>query len=498
MIYKMESGLDKDLIKIIKKERIQGKLVRYMTKWGKLLLYILPIVLVLMALLALLNIALLDLTLRYVFIIILSIYGVNSAILILGGIKTTASLKARLNFERKRGRPIDSLDGFVLLFNSVKRVTNLIKIIGFVCILSLVLFVVMLLVPTLFDIGFAAVGLSLVGFGLAMLIRSLNLNIHDVNGLQDFYKPTTHQIFLDNFFGEVFSDHLDPITFLKWDEYLAGINKLLTPSFIQKIKEQEEEELPVTFAIESLLFLYYLRYQNVLTKEQFTRELAEIIKVDSLDFDVEKGLLIENSWYFSTKDVYKLFAYIKKYNPGFFNIIDRLQLELADNIERISKDPIYMDSSAQEVVFLNAELNIMIFLYNNAPEDKKYTIKVVAPGFEPNELNLAIKVEGRGTFLIPEKPIPLISSEGTDIVGVLSTMLENGDSTWLTLEPRDVGEQTIQIFLMSSDGTIIEGKTRTIKVTKDMKTYLKKLTSIGSLLGGLAIPIAKMFPYLIG
>jgi len=356
----------------------------------------------------------------------------------------------------------------------------------------------MLLVPTLFDIGFAAVGLSLVGFGLAMLIRSLNLNIHDVNGLQDFYKPTTHQIFLDNFFGEVFSDHLDPITFLKWDEYLAGINKLLTPSFVQKIKEQEEEELPVTFAIESLLFLYYLRYQNVLTKEQFTRELAEIIKVDSLDFDVEKGLLIENSWYFSTKDVYKLFAYIKKYNPGFFNIIDRLQLELADNIERISKDPIYMDSSAQEVVFLNAELNIMIFLYNNAPEDKKYTIKVVAPGFEPNELNLAIKVEGRGTFLIPERTIPLISSEGTDIVGVLSTMLENGDSTWLTLEPRDVGEQTIQIFLMSSDGTIIEGKTRTIKVTKDMKTYLKKLTSIGSLLGGLAIPIAKMFPYLIG
>jgi hypothetical protein len=442
MIYKMERGLDKDLVKIIKKERTQGKLVKYMTKWGKLFLYVLPIVLVLIALLALLNIAIVDITLRYVFLIILSIYGVN---------------KARLNFERKRGRPIDSLDGFDLLFSSVKRVTNLIKIIGFVCILSLVLFVVMLLVPTLFDIGFAAVGLSLIGFGLALLIRSLNLNIHDVNGLQDFYKPTTHQIFLDNFFGEVFSDHLDPVTFLKWDEYLAGINKILTSSFIQKIKEQEEEELPVTFAIESLLFLYYLRYQNVLTKEQFTRELAEIINVDSIDFDVERGLLIENSWYFSTTDVYKLFAYIKKYNPGFFNIIDRLQLELADNIERVSKDPIYMDSSAQEVVFLNAELNIMIFLYNNAPEDKKYTIKVVAPGFEPSELNLAIKVEGRGRFLIPEKTIPLISSEGIDIVGVLSTMIENGDSTWLTLEPRQTGEQTIQIFLMSSDGTIIEG-----------------------------------------
>jgi len=348
------------------------------------------------------------------------------------------------------------------------------------------------------NLGFAAAGLALIGLGLAIIIRSLNLNIHDVNGLQDFYKPTTHQIFLDNFFGEVFSDHLDPVTFLKWDEYLAGINKNLTPSFIQKIKEQEVDELPITFAIESLLFLYYLRYQNVLTKEQFTRELAEIINVDSQDFDVEKGLLIQNSWYFSTEDVDKIFAYIKKYNPGFFNIIDRLQLELADNIERLSRDPIYMDSSAQEVVFLNAELNIMIFLYNNAPEDKKYTIKVVAPGFEPSELNLAIKVEGRGSFLIPEETLPLISSEGNDIAGVLSTMLENGDSTWLTLEPRATGEQTIQIFLMSSDGTIIEGKTRTIKVTKDMKTYLKKLTSIGSLLGGLAVPLAKVLPSMIG
>ena len=99
--------------------------------------------------------------------------------------------------------------------------------------------------------------------------------------------------------------------------------------------------------------------------------------------------------------------------------------------------------------------------------------------------------------MIPSKSIPLVSSEGTDIASILSTMLENGDTTWLTLEPRETGEQTIQIFLMSSDGTIIEGKTKTIKVTKNMKDYLKKLTSLGSLLGGLAVPLAKILPTLI-
>ncbi|MFX1405699.1 MAG: hypothetical protein ACFFBW_01990 [Promethearchaeota archaeon] len=490
----MERELEKDLSKIIKKERFQGKLVSYISKVGKLLLFILPIILVVVTILAFIQA--LNFTLNIMFLIVLAIYAFNSVMLFLGANSTKSSLKLRLKFERKRGRPIDSLDGFDMLSSSVKRVVNLLKIIALICFIALGLFVVMLILIDL-NIGFLAAGFSLIGLGLAILIRSLNLNIHDVNGLQDFYKPTTHKIFLDNFFAEVFSDHLDPVTFLKWDEYLAGLNKILNLNFIQKVKEQEEEELPVTFAVESILFLYYLKFQGVINNEQFAKELKEIINIDSIDFDIDKGLLIEGSWYFSTKDIYKLFNYIKEYNPGFFSIIDRLQLELADNIERVSKDPIYMDSTAQEVVYLNRELNIMIFLYNNAPEDKKYIIKVNAPGFEPNKLKLDIKVEGRGSFLIPDKPIPLISSESQDIAGVLSTMLENGDTTWLTLEPRETGEQTIQIFLLSEDGVIIEGKTRVIKVTKDFRAYLKKLSSVGSLLGGLAVPLFKILPYML-
>ena len=59
----MEKDLENQLNKVIKKERRQGRLVHYMTKWGKLLLYILPLLLVIMALLTLLNITILDETL---------------------------------------------------------------------------------------------------------------------------------------------------------------------------------------------------------------------------------------------------------------------------------------------------------------------------------------------------------------------------------------------------------------------------------------------------
>ena len=492
----MEAVLERDLKAIIKKERFQGKMISYISKVGKLLLFILPIALLIVTLLAFFAVGALDFTLKVIYLIVIVIYAFNSFMLLLGASSTESSLKMRLKFERKRGRPIDSLDGFDLLSSSVKRVTNLLKFISLICFTAIILFVVMLALDVL-DIGFAAAGFALVGLGLSILIRSLNLNIHDVNGLQDFYKPTTHSLFLDNFFAEILSNHLDPVTFLKWDEYLAELNKILTPDFIQKVKEQEEEELPITFAIEKLLFLYYLKFQEVLSEDQLIQELREIIDVNSDNFDVEKGVFMESAWYFSIKDIYKLFNYIKKFNPGFFNIIDRLQLELADNIERVSKDPIYMDSTAQEVVYLNSELNVMVFLYNNSPENKKYTVKVVAPGFDPTEMILDIEVEGRGTFMIPDKPIPLISSGSTDIAGVLSTMLENGDTTWLTLEPRETGEQTVQIFLLSSEGTIIEGKTRTVKVTKNIKDYIKKISSIGSLLGGLAVPLARILPALL-
>ncbi|MBA7685689.1 hypothetical protein ES703_94114 [subsurface metagenome] len=274
---------------------------------------------------------------------------------------------------------------------------------------------------------------------------------------------------------------------------MLGLQKILNPNFVQKIKTQEPDEMPITFAIEKILFLFYLKYQNVLSDELFAQEMREVLNIDDEIFNIERGLLMENNWYFSKKDIYKIFLFIKKYNPGFFNIIDRLQLELADNIERLAKDPIYMDSSSQEIVYVNDELNIMIYLFNNAPENRKYSVRIIAPGFDPKELVLDIEVEGRGTFRIPEKPIPLTAMGDTvDICGVLSVMLENGDTTWITLEPRLVGEQTIQIFLESVEGTIIEGKTRSVKVVKNFKDNLKKITSIGSLLGDLAVPLSKM------
>ena len=490
----MEPSHEKGLRKLRKIEKFQAFVIRFITTIGKWLHFLLPFLLIgitVLAILALVDLVVISTRLIGIFFGILALYTINSIILYLGAARTNKLLEARLDFERKRGRPIDALDGFDELTHHVRRVIKLLKITAILSIIATILFAAMVLYK-LIELGYAAIGFTLFALGLALLIRSLNLNIYDVNGLKDFYKPTIHQIFLDNLFSDGISNHIDPISLLRWNDYILGITEILNPAFIKKIKSKEKGERPITFAIEKILYLYYLKSQEVLQEERFIAEMEEVINIESDIFDVEKGLLIEGKWYFSKKDIYGLFEYLKEHNPGFFKIVDKLQIELKDNIEKFSQDKIYMDSSANEVVFKGNSLNVMVYLFNNSPKSKEYHIRVFATGFDPPEFKLEMRVEGRGSFKIPDQPIPLTSSTGTDIVGVMSDMLENGDAIWLTLEPRVLGEQSLQIFLENADGTIIEGRTRNVRIAKDLKTQLKKLTSIGTIIGGIGAPLSRV------
>jgi uncharacterized membrane protein len=62
MVSRMERKIEKSLKKILKKERFQGRMINYMSKVGKLLLFVLPIALLIITLLAFIQA--LDFTLR--------------------------------------------------------------------------------------------------------------------------------------------------------------------------------------------------------------------------------------------------------------------------------------------------------------------------------------------------------------------------------------------------------------------------------------------------
>ena len=84
-----------------------------------------------------------------------------------------------------------------------------------------------------------------------------------------------------------------------------------------------------------------------------------------------------------------------------------------------------------------------------------------------------------------------MSNETEDVIGLMARLLKNGDALWLTLEPRKRGTQTVQILLTSENGTIIEGKTMTVSVFRDLMAMIKGLSSKLSVLGGVAAPVLK-------
>lgn len=488
-----EEDETKELEQIIEKERRQGKLINYIQNTGKWLLYSLSIMLVLLTI----TTFFIGFTFlfRIIFYACLMIYIGNSISFVLGGYFTKKALSSRLKYERKQGTPLESIDGFDVVHERITKVIRLLRWTGLMSFGTILCFSLMLFLNELL-LGFFGAGLTLFSLGIILQVRSLNLNLREMHGLQDFFQPSVHSIFLDHFFADIFTNHLDPISSLKWNEFLTGIQNLLTSDFIQQVQSREETEDPLSFAIENILYLYFLEYQNIITEAQLHQELNEIIQLNQNKFDLEKGVKRRGKWYFSKKEVQNIFEYIQKYNPGFFRIMDRLQLQVRENMEQLAHDPIYFDTAAQEITYLTGKLNLVLFHFNNLPEEKNYKLRIQAPGFNPSQFETEIQVEGRGTFELPSHSLPLISQK-RDTIDIVSPLLENGDTLWLTFQPIRLGTHTLQIFLLDENGTIIEGKTKTVKISKNTKYFLKKMLGRGSMIGGIGFGLARVIPYLL-
>jgi len=490
-------------------EALQAKISWFNTTIGKKLLYCLPVILLCISGLTIIKNWGSELEkhpeVQWGFILVLVLFAINTLVLASGAIYTRKAFFQRLNYERQKGRPLDSLRGFKTIETNIMQTLNTISLLALVSFVTLAIYVPFILRGG--DLVWMAMGITLITLGLGLAVKSVRMDITSVVGLADFFTPSNHELFIDKFFGDIFMYHLDPVTRLKWDEFIAGIETMLKPEFVQAVQEEEEGEVPVSFALEKLLYLHYLEYSDVISHDTVKEELNEIMQLSRPKevpqgnqategspvgkWNLDQGALIDGHYYFSSEDFFKIFAGMKRSTPSFFSIIDRLQLELIDNIKIMADDPIYLDVAANEVVAEDDEAHVIVFLYNNTPDAKPYTIHIFAPGFEPEALSVKMAVEGRGSFELPQTTIPLMSSETEDVIGIMAQLLKNGDALWLTLEPRKRGTQTLQILLTDEDGTIIEGKTMTISVIREVVAVVKGLTSKLSVLGGAAGPILK-------
>jgi len=494
-------------------EEQQARLTNYNKRAGRGLLYALPLLLVVLTALSL-NAKVLPIDpsllpyvpslLLYIFIAVLLLFAINT--LILGRLagKTKAAFTRRLDLERQKGRPLDSLQGFVAIKSNVNRTIATVRGVFILSLLVLLLYAgyVIRLLNTLpppplppvdpdalsTAVAYLGLGLALVCFGASLLVKSISMDVTSVTGLSDFYTPSSHELLLENFFGDVFRGHLDPIARLKYDEFTEAVRRCLRSDFIDGVMKDEPNESPVALAVEKLLYLHYMEYSGVLTHQKVLDEIGEFMALDTEHYHPDKGAKIGGRQYFNTHDIFRVLHLIESTTPAFFDLVDRLQLELVDNIPIMAQDPVYIDAAAEEVCVKDGECHFLLVLFNNAAQARDYTVRIGVSGLEPNDLRLKVSAEGRGDFAIPTEPIPLVSETGIDVAHVLATVLKNSVALWVTLEPREIGIQTLQVFIEDSSGRVVEGKTMPIEVIRNVSYLVKKMTSGLSIIAGAATP----------
>lgn len=190
-------------------ESLQSKISWYTTTLGKKLLYFLPLILISISGLTIYN--------RWTtpespppfevvlgFILVLFIFAINTLILASGVIYTRKAFFQRLNYERQKGRPLDSLRGFKTIETNIMQTLSVISLLALVSFVTLAVYVPFIIWTPDFLV-WVGMGVTLITFGLGLAIKSVRMDITSVVGLSDFFLPSNHELFIDKFFGRTSS-----------------------------------------------------------------------------------------------------------------------------------------------------------------------------------------------------------------------------------------------------------------------------------------------------
>ena len=340
-----------------------------------------------------------------------------------------------------------------------------------------------------------AIGLVLIAIGMWMLLKIPDKPAFQPGAMLKYYTPKSVPMSLDNLLSDSILSFLDPITRIKMDEWTESIRVSLNPYF----ESSSDDTTRLERAREKILLLFYLknRVSALLTEEIFINELKEVLKEEKVnDFLEGKDSGIDSS---IIEDVYERLA---TQIPEVFKVIDRLLIDLVDNVKafRDNKD-IWVSVSTPDIVYGNKKpFRILIFALN---KDKSKTNRIVnfningvQSGFlEKQHYNLIL--DDAEDFDISSDNVPFSSSDTTDILTLLSQILQMGDAVWFSFERRAFKNYLFNIFLTENKSGIYS-QTTSVTVSRDKMFYITEYGGKTSALGGVAIPVVSFILSFIG
>ncbi len=425
-------------------------------------------------------------------IIMLSLYAIfilNSLIILLEPTIACAGFGLGLKYLKEKGYPVISIRGINEIERNLKRV-RLLSIWIFLSVISSFLAFLVSVKYQIIPLVYIALGLVFMGFGLTILFKQPKEAVLEVaGGIMEYYTPIECPIYIDNMFRDTIQTLLDPLTLLKFDDWLYDLKESI------KIREDIDEKTALERAVEKIFLMAMLRseFPKLIDDKVFDSEISELVKEDRLKFILDHK-------YFGKKKLLRIMRRLEKNMSEVHRIICSLFLTLRDNLRYFKDSDLFIDIAVESDVLGIRNVRPLIFLFNNSDEykDKPRPVRVIvmAPDFEPNRFVVDVKLDPKGEFKIVSDELPIYSKEGEDVVGTLSKILQVGDAVWVNLVPKKYGMKTISIIVMEKD-RVVYAKTFNVNVRKNWWSLFRGVSGGGSLGVGAIVQVLYVLKYFL-
>lgn len=407
-----------------------------------------------------------------------------------------ASFKKEIDELVSKGLPVYGIEGFDSVNRAIKLMVGTSYLILLLIAISFVTGVFLFL-DVLYGLGlgnaelvfFTAVGLMLISIGITLLIRVPEKPAFKPGGLLNLYRPTFLPMALDNILSDSVYAFLDPATRMSYDEWTTSIENSMRDDYET---EADTQETRLERAREKVLLLTYLKSEmgKLITKEVYEREIKEIIKEETYqDFwnGKESGI--------SLSLLEEILVRLRRNVPELFDIIDRITVELVDNLEVLKSTDLWI-TVGHPVTHLGSlyPFRIIIFLLNRSKEfmTKKRPTKVrIVSGrnsIDPDIVEAERLLDEADDMEITETEIPFVSADQTDIIDYLTRFLQVGDAFWFQFKPNRLGYHILNIEVSDENDSVVFGKSISVIAKLDIRFLIKSYGGRVAGLAGVALP----------
>lgn len=365
---------------------------------------------------------------------------------------------------RKKGLPYDSLIGVEAIQETLRK-----EILYAAILLSSSIFsMTMFLLGTLGILMFIYLSLtsSLITFGFTIIRRKSAL---DPDEMLRIYEPNIYPLILK--IDTLLETFIDPFHWLKFDDYKREILTYL------------KEGVSIGDALSKITFLLYQTVQGAITENVVCGEVSELLKNEDY---LNK---LEEHQAFGFKTLKTIISKVKRLTPELTRLIDRLFLVTMDNLPDLKKSDTFIDAEASWKKRRGKTCNAFVLLYNNQKDKpKKLSINYSAPSFSPSSGEVSIVLPKRHFDLPSKDSIPICSETETDIVQLLSEIIDNTRFIWFSFETKETGDKPVFISVKDGEtGITVFGRTFIVDAHHDLSGLLLKIITTFSVTLGVVL-----------